>query len=75
MVAFFLTPCFKGLNGVCTEWCSSGEKFPDPKVCKSQAMLILVIVYLQPYGVNFPGGIFKYTVRDLSGYTRVGMGM
>jgi len=48
-----------GLNGVCPAWCSGPNKFPSPK----------------PYGVNFPGGIFKYTVRDMSGYTRVGMGI
>jgi integrin alpha FG-GAP repeat containing protein 1 len=44
-----------GLNGVCTAWCTNGKKFPDPK----------------PYGVNFPGGTFKFTITDLSGATHL----
>ncbi|KAL6065865.1 Integrin alpha N-terminal domain-containing protein [Balamuthia mandrillaris] len=47
-----------GLNGVCTEWCNSGPKFPDPK----------------PYGVNYAGGVFKFTVTDLSGKKRMRQG-
>ncbi|KAI8608561.1 hypothetical protein BC830DRAFT_1210722 [Chytriomyces sp. MP71] len=39
------------LNGVCPGWCISGDKFPQPK----------------PYGVNFAGATFKYTVTDPSG--------
>eukprot|EP01105_Mastigella_eilhardi_P009961 TRINITY_DN2335_c0_g1_i3.p1 TRINITY_DN2335_c0_g1~~TRINITY_DN2335_c0_g1_i3.p1 ORF type:complete len:450 (-),score=94.04 TRINITY_DN2335_c0_g1_i3:54-1403(-) len=40
-----------GLNGVCDSWCKSDPKFPDPK----------------PYGVNFPGGVFKLSLNDFSG--------
>ncbi|KAF2074710.1 hypothetical protein CYY_003986 [Polysphondylium violaceum] len=47
-----------GLNGVCTTMCPSGKKFPNPK----------------PYGVNFPGAIFKFTYTDLSGTTHIQMG-
>ncbi|KYR01791.1 putative integrin alpha FG-GAP repeat-containing protein [Tieghemostelium lacteum] len=47
-----------GLNGVCTTMCPSGKKFPDPK----------------PYGVNFPGAIFKFTYSDLSGTTHIQIG-
>ncbi|KAJ3295635.1 hypothetical protein HK104_002440 [Borealophlyctis nickersoniae] len=46
----------KGLvsNGVCPSWCPVGEKYPNPK----------------PYGVNYPGATFKYTVFDTSGQRR-----
>jgi len=47
-----------GLNGVCTTMCPTGKKFPNPK----------------PYGVNFPGAIFKFTYTDLSGKTHIQMG-
>jgi len=40
-----------GLNGVCTDLCPTGEQFPDPK----------------PYGVNFPGGSFKFALTDTDG--------
>jgi len=40
-----------GLNGVCTEYCPGNETFPDPK----------------PYGVNFPGGSFKFALTDTDG--------
>lgn len=39
-----------GSNGVCDQWCKSGDKYP-PK----------------PYGVNYPGAIFKFSFSDLSG--------
>lgn len=42
-----------GLNGVCHEWCTVGPKFPDPK----------------PYGVNYPGGTFKFALTDNDGTT------
>jgi len=48
-----------GLNGVCPAWCSPTPKFPDPK----------------PYGVNFRGGIFKFTITDLSGTTHLAVGV
>lgn len=48
-----------GSNGVCNAWCSNGQKFPDPK----------------PYGVNFPGSVWKFTVSDLSGNVRVTQGV
>ncbi|KAJ3055510.1 hypothetical protein HK097_010285 [Rhizophlyctis rosea] len=41
-------------NGVCPAWCPEGEKFPDPK----------------PYGVNYAGATYKYTVLDTSGKRR-----
>ncbi|KAJ3042449.1 hypothetical protein HDV00_007219 [Rhizophlyctis rosea] len=41
-------------NGVCPAWCPTGEKFPNPK----------------PYGVNYAGATFKYTVLDTSGTRR-----
>jgi len=47
--AFFLKTL--GLNGVCPEWCTTGDKFPSPK----------------PYGVNYAGGVFKFTYNDMSG--------
>lgn len=47
-----------GLNGVCPEWCPTSPKFPDPK----------------PYGVNYVGGVFKYTYTDLSGNTILATG-
>jgi len=47
------------LNGVCPGWCDSGDQFPDPK----------------PYGVNFPGGSFKFTVNDLAGDAHVTQGV
>jgi len=47
-----------GLNGVCTSWCENGQKFPDPK----------------PYGVNYAGGVFKFTVTDLGGTRRMRQG-
>ncbi|EGC32339.1 hypothetical protein DICPUDRAFT_38530 [Dictyostelium purpureum] len=47
-----------GLNGVCATMCPTGKKFPDPK----------------PYGVNFPGGTFKFTYQDLSGRTHIQIG-
>ncbi|KAN0050331.1 hypothetical protein ACTA71_003450 [Dictyostelium dimigraforme] len=47
-----------GLNGVCTTMCPTGDKFPSPK----------------PYGVNFPGGTFKFTYTDLSGNTHIQIG-
>jgi integrin alpha FG-GAP repeat containing protein 1 len=47
-----------GLNGLCPAWCDEGVKFPDPK----------------PYGVNLPGGTFKFTVTDLSGDPRAAIG-
>jgi integrin alpha FG-GAP repeat containing protein 1 len=37
----------------------SGVKFPDPK----------------PYGVNLPGGTFKFTLNDLSGTAHVAQGV
>ena len=46
-----------GLSGLCTAWCPGVTRFPDPK----------------PYGVNFPGGVFKFTVTDLLGVKRVSM--
>ncbi|KAI8919600.1 hypothetical protein BC831DRAFT_481146, partial [Entophlyctis helioformis] len=42
------------LNGVCNEWCPGEHPFPDPK----------------PYGVNYAGGTFKYTVLDTNGQRR-----
>ncbi|OAJ38717.1 hypothetical protein BDEG_22624 [Batrachochytrium dendrobatidis JEL423] len=42
------------LNGVCNEWCPGLEPFPDPR----------------PYGVNYAGGTFKYTVLDTRGERR-----
>eukprot|EP01114_Cavostelium_apophysatum_P009861 TRINITY_DN2316_c0_g1_i2.p1 TRINITY_DN2316_c0_g1~~TRINITY_DN2316_c0_g1_i2.p1 ORF type:complete len:678 (+),score=117.31 TRINITY_DN2316_c0_g1_i2:215-2248(+) len=49
-----------GSNGVCPGWCPSpGKKFPEPK----------------PYGVNFPGAVWKYTVNELSGAQRVAQGV
>jgi len=47
-----------GLNGVCTAWCSGSTSFPDPK----------------PYGVNFRGGMFKFTITDLNGQTHLAIG-
>ncbi|GAM21505.1 hypothetical protein SAMD00019534_046800 [Acytostelium subglobosum LB1] len=47
-----------GLNGVCTSVCPTGHKFPDPK----------------PYGVNFPGGTFKFIFSDMSGTTHMQIG-
>eukprot|EP01111_Echinosteliopsis_oligospora_P014986 TRINITY_DN5785_c0_g1_i1.p1 TRINITY_DN5785_c0_g1~~TRINITY_DN5785_c0_g1_i1.p1 ORF type:complete len:632 (+),score=137.42 TRINITY_DN5785_c0_g1_i1:141-2036(+) len=44
-----------GTNGVCPQWCDTSPKMPDPK----------------PYGVNYPGGVFKFTATDISGVTRV----
>ncbi|KAI8907014.1 hypothetical protein DFJ77DRAFT_514148 [Powellomyces hirtus] len=41
-------------NGVCPAWCPSGDKFPSPK----------------PYGVNYPGASFKYTVLNTEGRRR-----
>jgi len=43
------------LNGVCPAWCTTGPKFPSPK----------------PYGVNFPGATWKFTLSDLEGNNRV----
>eukprot|EP00301_Raphidiophrys_heterophryoidea_P027202 c9540_g1_i1.p1 GENE.c9540_g1_i1~~c9540_g1_i1.p1 ORF type:complete len:684 (+),score=156.54 c9540_g1_i1:67-2118(+) len=43
------------LNGVCAGWCDTGPKFPKPK----------------PYGVNYNGATFKYTVTDLNTHKRV----
>eukprot|EP01130_Rhizamoeba_saxonica_P017235 TRINITY_DN8271_c0_g2_i1.p1 TRINITY_DN8271_c0_g2~~TRINITY_DN8271_c0_g2_i1.p1 ORF type:complete len:658 (+),score=140.74 TRINITY_DN8271_c0_g2_i1:28-1974(+) len=40
-----------GLNGVCTQWCTDGQSFPDPK----------------PYGVNQYGATIKYVFTDLKG--------
>jgi len=50
--AFFL----KGLvlNGVCTAYCPTDPKFPNPK----------------PYGVSYPGATYKFTVLDTSGKKR-----
>lgn len=42
-----------GLNGVCHEWCGPPHNFPDPK----------------PYGVNYPGGTFKFALTDNDGTT------
>ncbi|KAH6578731.1 hypothetical protein BASA50_008422 [Batrachochytrium salamandrivorans] len=42
------------LNGVCNEWCPEPVPFPNPK----------------PYGVNYAGGTFKYTVIDTMGQRR-----
>ena len=47
-----------GLNGVCVSWCEGGVAFPDPK----------------PYGVNYPGGTFKFVVTDLNGTPRSAIG-
>eukprot|EP01132_Coremiostelium_polycephalum_P006111 gene6111-7615_t len=47
-----------GLNGVCVTMCPTSPKFPNPK----------------PYGVNFPGGTFKFTYSDLSGSTHIQIG-
>ncbi|EGG17210.1 putative integrin alpha FG-GAP repeat-containing protein [Cavenderia fasciculata] len=47
-----------GLNGVCTTMCPTGDKFPSPK----------------PYGVNFPGGTFKFIYSDISGKTHMQIG-
>jgi len=47
-----------GLNGVCVAWCEEGPKFPHPK----------------PYGVNYAGSVFKFTVTDMSGEKRVRQG-
>eukprot|EP01102_Stenamoeba_stenopodia_P008785 TRINITY_DN2564_c0_g1_i4.p1 TRINITY_DN2564_c0_g1~~TRINITY_DN2564_c0_g1_i4.p1 ORF type:complete len:629 (-),score=105.35 TRINITY_DN2564_c0_g1_i4:1706-3592(-) len=47
-----------GLNGVCVSWCEGGVSFPDPK----------------PYGVNYPGGTFKFVVTDLVGTPRSAIG-
>ncbi|EFA85052.1 putative integrin alpha FG-GAP repeat-containing protein [Heterostelium album PN500] len=47
-----------GLNGVCTTMCPGHVKFPDPK----------------PYGVNFPGGTFKFIFSDMSGTTHIQIG-
>lgn len=57
-ILFHLLTKYVGLNGVCPGWCSSGEKFPDPK----------------PYGVNMPGAVFKFTVSELSGTQRMADG-
>ena len=56
--AFFLKTL--GLNGLCAAWCPPPfpQKFPDPK----------------PYGVNFPGGFFKFILTDLAGERRVAAG-
>jgi len=48
-----------GLNGVCAGWCDGSIKFPDPK----------------PYGVNYAGGVWKFTVSDLNGNQRVAEGV
>ncbi|CAO3663293.1 unnamed protein product [Umbelopsis ramanniana] len=47
----------KGLvsNGVCPGYCPNEPRFPSPK----------------PYGVNYPGATFKFTVLDTSGVKRV----
>lgn len=46
----------KGLvsNGVCPGYCPTEPRFPSPK----------------PYGVNYPGATFKFTVLDTSGVKR-----
>ncbi|KAJ3160679.1 hypothetical protein HDU86_000438 [Geranomyces michiganensis] len=41
-------------NGVCPAWCPTGDKFPSPK----------------PYGVDYAGASFKYTVLDTAGRRR-----
>lgn len=50
----------KGLvsNGVCPSYCPNEPAFPDPK----------------PYGVNYPGATFKFTVLDTAGNKRAHMG-
>ena len=40
-----------GLNGICTAQCPTGPKYPSPK----------------PYGVNYPGGSFKFALTDTDG--------
>ena len=40
-----------GLNGICTAQCPTGPKYPSPK----------------PYGVNYPGGAFKFALTDTDG--------
>ena len=40
-----------GLNGICTAQCPAGPKYPSPK----------------PYGVNYPGGAFKFALTDTDG--------
>eukprot|EP01095_Lingulamoeba_sp_RSL-Kostka_P005985 TRINITY_DN1839_c0_g1_i1.p1 TRINITY_DN1839_c0_g1~~TRINITY_DN1839_c0_g1_i1.p1 ORF type:complete len:721 (+),score=272.83 TRINITY_DN1839_c0_g1_i1:146-2308(+) len=51
--AFFLKAL--GLNGKCPEWCIFSDQdeptFPDPR----------------PYGVNMPGGTFKFTITNTKG--------
>ncbi|CAO3685637.1 unnamed protein product [Umbelopsis vinacea] len=42
-------------NGVCPGYCPTEPRFPTPK----------------PYGVNYPGATFKFTVLDTSGVKRV----
>ncbi|KAJ3074923.1 hypothetical protein HDU98_009801 [Podochytrium sp. JEL0797] len=42
------------LNGVCPAWCTTGERFPDPK----------------PYGVNYFGATLKYIVTNADGEKR-----
>ena len=41
----------QGLNGICTAWCPTAPQFPSPK----------------PYGVNYPGGAFKFALTDTDG--------
>ncbi|KAI9092668.1 hypothetical protein DFS34DRAFT_632718 [Phlyctochytrium arcticum] len=50
--AFFLKALVT--NGVCPEYCPSGERFPSPR----------------PYGTNYVGATFKYTVLDTYGRRR-----
>ncbi len=48
-----------GLNGLCSAWCPPpSPQFPSPR----------------PYGVNFPGGFFKFIVTDLAGERRIASG-
>eukprot|EP00727_Mastigamoeba_balamuthi_P001957 m51a1_g11759 hypothetical protein (1610) ;mRNA; r:212279-222322 len=45
-----------GLNGVCITWCPKPQsKFPDPR----------------PFGVNYPGGTWKFVMPDNSGNGKI----
>lgn len=57
-----------GSNGVCPSFCSTGPKFPSPKV---STIIPLHHLQWQPYGVNFPGAVFKFTYSELDGTKRV----
>jgi integrin alpha FG-GAP repeat containing protein 1 len=74
--AFFLKVL--GLNGVCTTACPTGPKYPDPKVLLTSLHPLHSQKRRshspQPYGVNYAGGTFKFTVTLSSGSKRIAAG-